>query len=146
MPALRLIVMLACVSRRRSFFWNFRTEFSEHWSFLEAHERGWFPRNVTDFKDAGVTSACPARWYEAPPATQGWAMQLLAYAPRLAPAHVKGSSGGSVAFAPYPSVRVAFGALAVLLGAGVLLERARRKSRADPNEGDADYIDFTPIE
>lgn len=57
-----------------------------------------------------------------------------------------GSSGGSVAFAPYPSVRVAFGALAVLLGAGVLLERARRKSRADPNEGDADYIDFTPIE
>lgn len=30
------------------FFWNFRTEFEPHWSFLEAWERGWFPRNVSD--------------------------------------------------------------------------------------------------
>ena len=32
------------------FFWNFRTEFEPHWDFLEAADRNWFPRNVSDYK------------------------------------------------------------------------------------------------
>ena len=40
------------------FFWNFRTEFEPHWDFLEAYDRGWFPRNVSDYKALEKLDVC----------------------------------------------------------------------------------------
>ena len=34
------------------FFWNFRTELEPHWSWLDAHERGWLPDARGDLADA----------------------------------------------------------------------------------------------
>ena len=40
------------------FFWNFRTELEPHWDFLEAYDRGWFPRNVSDYKALEKLDVC----------------------------------------------------------------------------------------
>ena len=41
------------------FFWNFRTEIEPRWSFNTAWYSGWFPHNISNFRDKDVMSACP---------------------------------------------------------------------------------------
>ena len=40
------------------FFWNFRTELEDRWSFIEAWKKGWFPANVSDTADPAVVGSC----------------------------------------------------------------------------------------
>lgn len=43
------------------FFWNFRTEVTDRWSFLAAAEKGWLPEHLDEHTDSSLRFVCTVR-------------------------------------------------------------------------------------
>lgn len=70
------------------FFWNFRTELEDQWSYLRAVERGWFPRDARTLAQT-VANACDLEDVHCeakPTATEAQLKDAIAFAdPSLSP-------------------------------------------------------------
>ena len=124
------------------FFWNFRTEIEPRWSFNTAWYTGWFPRNISDFRDKDVMSACPehpdsiaagAAAVAASPQAQQQQQQLTALASLPQQAASVPPSTGQQLTSPWPLLIIGSVTIAAALVVGYRLSALLHQAALSPD-------------